>query len=256
MDKEEKIELLLNAAKDTARLTKIDLSNHDFSNIDLYKAAANDNLLYFEDINFSGCNFSNSNLSKLNFIRCNFSNAVFNNVKLNHTYFSGTCYYKNTDFTGSELYTAMFNFDKSVLKNAIVPMACPESGSFIGYKIVLDKPIKKTEYTLFGKPIDVHPNLYILKLEIPEDAKRSSATGRKCRCDKAKVIGSTSFDYKMIGGRINTFYSMYDSDFIYRIGETVSVDNFDDNRWNECSTGIHFYTDFNYTIKKCISLYI
>lgn len=27
----------------------------------------------------------------------------------------------------------------------------------------------------------------------------------------------------------------------YHVGEIVRVDNFDDNRWRECSTGIHFF---------------
>lgn len=35
--------------------------------------------------------------------------------------------------------------------------------------------------------------------------------------------------------------SQYDSSFIYRVGETVEVPDFDENRWNECSTGIHFF---------------
>ena len=35
--------------------------------------------------------------------------------------------------------------------------------------------------------------------------------------------------------------SSYDNTFIYKKGEIVSVDNFDEDRWNECSTGIHFF---------------
>ena len=35
--------------------------------------------------------------------------------------------------------------------------------------------------------------------------------------------------------------SNYDSRFVYRIGETVEVPNFDDDRWNECAPGIHFF---------------
>jgi len=38
-----------------------------------------------------------------------------------------------------------------------------------------------------------------------------------------------------------TVPSNYDSKFIYTVGETVSVDNFDENRWNECAAGIHFF---------------
>ena len=29
--------------------------------------------------------------------------------------------------------------------------------------------------------------------------------------------------------------------FIYRVGKEVKVKDFDENRWNECSTGIHFF---------------
>ena len=32
-----------------------------------------------------------------------------------------------------------------------------------------------------------------------------------------------------------------DENFIYEIGKTVSVNDFDDDRWNECGTGIHFF---------------
>ena len=32
-----------------------------------------------------------------------------------------------------------------------------------------------------------------------------------------------------------------DSDFQYIPGTVVSVPDFDENRWSECSTGIHFY---------------
>ena len=73
---------------------------------------------------------------------------------------------------------------------------------------------------------------------IPEDAKRSSATTMKCRCDKAKVLDIENI---LTGKKIKKVSSNYDSDFVYRVGEIVSVDNFDDNRWNECSTGIHFF---------------
>ena len=35
--------------------------------------------------------------------------------------------------------------------------------------------------------------------------------------------------------------SNYDTDFVYEVGKTISVDNFNDNRWEDCSTGIHFF---------------
>lgn len=78
----------------------------------------------------------------------------------------------------------------------------------------------------------------IVKLLVPADARRSNATGRKCRCDRARVLaiespdGDETFDEAV---------SKQDPTFAYRVGETVSVDDFDEDRWSECSPGIHFF---------------
>ena len=77
-----------------------------------------------------------------------------------------------------------------------------------------------------------------MELLITEDAKRSSATTRKCRASKAKVISITNVE------STETFEqaaSQHDRRFVYKVGETVEVENFDTDRWNECSTGIHFF---------------
>ena len=99
-----------------------------------------------------------------------------------------------------------------------IPYACPDFGTFIGFK---------------------KASGYIVVLEIPEDAKRLSATGRKCRCNKAKVLEIQNVD----GAKANVtkVASGYDSNFVYEVGKTVSVDNFCDDRWQECSHGIHFF---------------
>ena len=102
-----------------------------------------------------------------------------------------------------------------------IPYACPDFGMFIGYKKASD---------------------YIVELEIPEDAKRVSATSRKCRCDKAKVLRILHYDRTVAD--VTEVASSRDSSFIYKVGEMVSVDNFDEDRWNECSTGIHFFINF------------
>ena len=100
---------------------------------------------------------------------------------------------------------------------AFYTLQCPESGSFIGYK---------------------KAHCHIVKLEILQDAKRSSATSRKCRCSAAKVLSITTIDG---GTEVKEIASDRDSNFIYRVGEVVRVDYFDEDRWNECSTGIHFF---------------
>ena len=97
------------------------------------------------------------------------------------------------------------------------PLQCPDSGSYIGYK---------------------KASGLVVELEIPADARRSSATSRKCRASKAKVLSITDINGNPAGGQVK---SNYDPDFVYTIGETVEVSDFDDDRWNECSTGIHHF---------------
>ena len=134
------------------------------------------------------------------------------------------------DLSGADLSWAdLSGADLSGSKGIDYPMNCPERGSFIGFKKV--------------------SNNLIVELEITEDALRSSATGRKCRCSKAKVLSITNID----GTNSNTNYavSLRDPAFVYAVGKTVEVPDFDTNRWNECAPGIHFFitrqeaVDFN-----------
>ena len=59
-----------------------------------------------------------------------------------------------------------------------------------------------------------------------------SATGRKCRAERAKVL-------EVIGDEVGV--SRHDKNFTYKVGQWVRSDEWDDNRWNECSSGIHFF---------------
>ena len=80
----------------------------------------------------------------------------------------------------------------------------------------------------------------MIELLILDNSKRSSATTLKCRCDKAKVLEIINIE---TGENINSVSSDYDKNFIYTVGEIVKVDNFDNDRWNECTTGIHFFVN-------------
>ena len=99
-------------------------------------------------------------------------------------------------------------------------LSCPTEGSFIGWK---------------------KASGHIVKLRIPEDARRSSATGHKCRCDKAYVMEIQNMDGTK--ATEDTVRSDHDKNFVYTVGATVEVPDFDDNRWNECAPGIHFFID-------------
>ena len=112
------------------------------------------------------------------------------------------------------------------ISTSYYPLQCPEIGSFVGYKKAGDT---------------------IIKLEICEDALRSSATSRKCRCSKAKVISFETLDGEPVD--LLKVKSDYDPSFVYKIGETVEVDDFDEDRWNECAAGIHFFITRDEAVK-------
>ena len=99
-----------------------------------------------------------------------------------------------------------------------VPMTCPDAGTFVAWK---------------------KANGCIVKLEIPEDARRSSATGRKCRCDKAKVIEIQELDGSP--SELTEVASGYDRNFVYRVGKIAEEPKYDEDRWKECAPGIHFF---------------
>ena len=87
---------------------------------------------------------------------------------------------------------------------------------------------------------DMPPTPVIVKLLIPSDAKRSNSTGRKCRANKARILDLQDRQGNSLPPD-TTAYSSFDPDFTYKKGETVHVEDFDTNRWNECAPGIHFF---------------
>ena len=155
----------------------------------------------------SGANLSWADLSWADLSEANLSWADLSWADLSGANLS------RANLSGADLSEAIYNEH-----TAFFALCCPEEGSFVGYKKAGGK---------------------IVKLQIPKTAKRSSATSRKCRCSKAKVISITNTDGSESG--LEKVDSDRDASFVYEVGKTVSVDNFDENRWNECSTGIHFF---------------
>ena len=171
--------------------------------------------------NLTGANLTGADLYRANLIEADLTGADLYRADLTEANLYGANLYR-ADLTEANLYRAnLYRANLIGAKNVpFIPYACPDSGSFIGWK--------KAEG-------------YIVKLEIPEDAIRLSATGRKCRCDKAKVLAIQNVSGEDAG--ITEVPSSRDRTFIYAAGEMVRVDDFDENRWNECSTGIHFFTN-------------
>ena len=146
--------------------------------------------------------------------------AVKNGAVLRDAVLSGAdlsgAFLRYADLSGASLSGAVLSGAKEI---PYIPLACPSDGAFIGWKKV-------------GR--------YLVKLEIPEDAKRSSAATNKCRCDKAKVLDIICIsDEHPLNLREITNFNYAET--TYKVGEMVFPDSFDENRWNECSHGIHFF---------------
>ena len=161
--------------------------------------------------NLSGANLSGADLSSANLRYADLSGANLRTTK-------------NLDTVSYNELTAMFALN------------CPEEGSFIGFK--------KADGVVNCSYKDV-----IVKLQITEDAKRSSATTRKCRCSKAVVLGFYDLDHNELPNDI-TVESKYTSSFKYVVGETIEpLEPYEENRWIECASGIHFFMTFDEAVK-------
>ena len=158
------------------------------------------------DADLSGADLSCANLSNANLFGANLRGANLSDADL-----------RNADLCRADLCEASIDQMMWNIYTVFYPLQCPESGSYIGYK---------------------KASGLVVELEIPADARRSSATSRKCRASKAKVLSITDINGNPAGGQVK---SNYDPNFVYTIGETVEVSDFDDDRWNECSTGIHHF---------------
>lgn len=188
-----------------ANLCGADLSDARLCNADLSCAIINAANLSYADL--SGANLCYTNLCNTDLHNANISDANLCGANLSGANLS------RANLRGTDLSKLIYDED-----TAFYALQCPETGSFIGYK---------------------KAHGYIVELEILADAKRSSATSRKCRCSAAKVLSITTISGKST--KVKEIASNRDSNFVYRVGEIVRVDCFDENRWNECSTGIHFF---------------
>lgn len=183
----------------------------------------------FSRTSFAMSDLSESMLYRCVFYFCTFEDCNFTNAALER------CVFVDCDFRASGVGLAISKtcsflecrWDTlSVFPNA--PMSCPDTGEFIGWK-------KARFPASDGGYIPC-----IVKLRIPEDALRSSAFGRKCRCNKAYVEEIQSVDGSLVYHH-SVAVSRWDLSFRYPVGEMVEVKNFDQNRYEECTSGIHFF---------------
>ncbi len=167
--------------------------------------------------NLSGANLSNSDLRGADLSGASLIGANLAGAKLGNANLAGS------NLRGSILFDAILcgaNLDDVIAGDLVLAQTSivPDSGSFFAWK------------KLGGG--------YIAKLMIPEGAKRSNATGRKCRASSAKVVAVFGPDGKKTRRKVASYH---DENFFYVAGKVVRARNFDSNRWNECAPGIHFF---------------
>ena len=165
---------------------------------------------YLVEVNLTGANLSGANLRGANLRGANLSGTYLLGTNL-----SWAC------LSRANLSGAYYNEVTSFFLSQ-----CPSEGSFIAWK---------------------KANGYVVKLRVTENAKRSSATTLKCRCSEAEVLDIQDLEGNSVETR--KVKSNQDSSFVYRVGEIVKVDDFDEDRWNECSTGIHFFISREMAVK-------
>ena len=209
-----------------ANLLNADLRGADFHGANLHNANLSGACLLNADLrgadlssaNLSGACLLNADLHNADLSSANLLNADLRVADLHDANLRGACLL-NANLRGADLHNADLRSAENV---PYIPMVCPEEGDFIGWK-----------------KAEGNKDKVIVKLRIPSDAKRSSATTRKCRCSKAEVIAIYNLDGTEEGE--TTCHSDYDNSFIYEVGKTVEVTNFSEDRWSECAKGIHFF---------------
>ena len=176
-----------------ANLSGADLSGADLSGADL--SAADLSGAYLSGAYLSGAYLSGANLSGPDLSGADLSGADLRSANLS-----------GADLSGADLSRAK-NADLAFAQTSIVP-----EGSLIVWKKCM--------------------NRVIVKLRVPEEAKRSNASGRNCRFEFVDVL-------ELFGADVGI--SQHDQKTEYRVGQRVTCDKWDADRWNECSGGIHAF---------------
>jgi hypothetical protein len=190
------------------------LCGADLSHANLRYANLSDAYLscaYLSHADLSYANLSDANLRGADLHGANLHDANLSGANLSHA-----------NLSDANLRDAN-HVQLSIAKTSILP----DEGDIIGWKKAW------TDDTMPPKSV-------IVKLLIPADAQRSNGTGRKCRASTARVLDLQDKQGNSLPSD-TTAYSGHDTDFTYKKGETVHVEDFDTNRWNECAPGIHFF---------------
>jgi hypothetical protein len=199
---------LSNQGGKNADLRNADLSSADLSNANLRNADLSSADLSSADLrnaNLRSADLSNADLSYANLRSADLRNANLSYANL-----------RSADLRNANLSNADLSYAKNIEMVNAITCITPE-GDLIGWKKAVEG---------------------VIKLRIPTKARRSNATGRKCRAEYAVDI-----EHYLPNGKKtkNDFHSTFVKSFVYKIGVKIIPDKWDENRWEECSNGVHFF---------------
>ena len=245
-----------NLDKKPKKLNEYDLSYCKFSNVsfaglDLNKLKLNNSI--FNNCSLHYLNLKNSNLESTEFNYCNFVNTTITNTILLNSKFH-VCHlfnvlFKKSNLTRSYIATCNLqrtNFETSNIIDAYFTNCMLEN---IQFKNIAQFETLRNWQTIFNQTRILPDgdiigwkkcsNDLVVKLLIPKEAKRSSAFGRKCRCEYAKVLEIKHKNTNSIKKEAKSCWN--NPQVIYKVGETVKCDKWNKNWMEECAEGIHFF---------------
>jgi hypothetical protein len=162
------------------------------------------------------CDLGGADLRRADLRRADLSGADLRRANLSGADLSGADL-SGADLRGADLSGANLSGAKEIPAYAQAVTTIVAEGDLIGWKKL--------------------SNGEIAKIRIPASAKRSNATGRKCRAEYAEVLEIWEGE-----NQVSKATSQWDNSFVYRVGETVRPTNgWCEDRWNECAPGIHFF---------------
>lgn len=215
-------------------------------------------------VNLQGTVFKNLDLRNANFIQCDMRNASFTRCRMDQADFRNLdAEYANFDscrlvgarfksvilrqasFYRADLRDSTFatcdvefaSFGSAVLTNANFSLTNIEKARK-DYLTIGLHPAPEGDLIGYGKKSD-----FIVTLLIPKEARRSCATSRKYRAEYAKVLSIESLFGAPGPSTVTNQYYVEGclKSTRYTVGEYVYPDAWDEDRWNECSNGIHFW---------------
>jgi len=217
-----------------ADLYGANLSGADLSGADLLAAIKAGADLYGANLsgaNLSGANLYGADLYGADLYGANLSGADLYGADLSGANLSGANLYgadlSGANLSGSNLYGA--NLYGANLSRANL------SGANLSGAKNAERAAAQTVIAAQGE-LRVWKKLRegVAELRIPAEARRSNASGRKCRAEYAVVVS--------LPEECEVGHSMHDDSFEYRVGETVRPRQpWCEDRWQECASGIHFY---------------